>query len=113
MAIFQQGLNVILNRGQPNSFPAFHAWFQKYSNEVADNAGQKASYLLKAGDSAALDTWNNVNLAGDIDQIAMDGLGVGGPDDAAARTSVLKDAKQFRADFATAESAAGDVAAGK
>ncbi|MGN5381021.1 hypothetical protein ACQ4WX_39360 [Streptomyces lasalocidi] len=42
-----------------------------------------------------------------------DSLGVGGPDDAASRSSVQANVKQFQKDYATAEKDAANVEAAK
>jgi hypothetical protein len=81
--VFNHGVTVVLNRGQPNSFPAFSAWFQRVSNgqlPAISSAGTQAGDLLP--DSTAVTDWQNQDLNMDIDQLAQDGLDVGGPSDA-------------------------------
>jgi len=112
--VFNHGVAVVLARGQPNSFPAFSAWFQSVDNgqlPATSNAGTHAGDLLP--DSQAVTDWQNHDLNMDIDQLAQDGLDVGGPSDATARQKVQADIKQFQADFASDEHDADLVAQGK
>jgi len=110
-AIEQQGMSVTLNRGQPNSYPAWFAWFKRYGQLTINDAGNRASDALGAS-SAALDDWESQDLANDIDRIASHGLAVGGPDDARARAQVIADDRTFRADFARNERDTDSVGAG-
>ena len=112
--VFNHGVAVVLNRGQPNSFPAFSAWFQSVSNgqlPAISNTGIQAGDLLP--DSQAVSDWQNHDLNMDIDQLANDGTGVGGGSDATYRAKVHADIKQFQADFANDEHDADLVAQGK
>jgi hypothetical protein len=112
--VFNHGVAVVLDRGQPNSFPAFSAWFQSIDSgqmPAISGAGTKAGDLLP--DSYAVTDWQNHDLNMDIDQLANDGLDVGGPLDATARQKVHADIKQFQADLARDEHDADLVAQGK
>ena len=111
--VFNRGVVVVLDRGQPNSFPAFSAWFQSVANGPLPrrNAGDQAANLLP--DSQAVTDCQNHDLTADIDQLANDGLDVGRSSDATARQKVHADIKQFKSDFATDEHDADQVAAGK
>jgi hypothetical protein len=105
---------VVLNRGQPNSFPALSAWFQSVDSgqlPAVSSVGIEAGILLPNSD--AVTDWQNHDLNMDIDQLAQDGLDVGGPSDATARRKVQADIKQFEADFARDERDADLVAQGK
>ena len=83
--VFNRGVVVVLDRGQPNSFPAFSAWFQSVANGPLPrrNAGDQAANLLP--DSQAVTDCQNHDLTADIDQLANDGLDVGRSSDATAR----------------------------
>lgn len=111
--VFNRGVAVTLDRGQPNSFPAWSAWFQSVNSGQLPpiSAGFQAGNLVP--DSQAGADWQNHDLNADIDQLANDGADVGGPDDAAARERVRADIKGFQSDFANDERDANQVAAGK
>jgi hypothetical protein len=111
--VFNRGVVVVLDRGQPNSFPAWSAWFQSigYMQQPPSSAGNQAANLVP--DSQAAADWQNHDLTADVNQLASDGADVGGPDDASARQRVHADIKQFQSDFATEEHDADQVAAGK
>ena len=93
--VFNRGVVVRLDRGPPNSFPAFSAWFQSVANGPLPprNAGDQAVKLLP--DSHAVADCQNHDLTADIDQLANDGLDVGRSSDATARQKVHADIKQF------------------
>ncbi|MCQ4043284.1 hypothetical protein ACFOSC_01065 [Streptantibioticus rubrisoli] len=115
---FNNGVTVTLNRGNPDSFPAFHTWQQKAATDVQPgmDAFKRADALFNADDEpASISDWqaDNGQLSADIAQLADDGLGVGGPDDATYRQKVQDDARKFPHDFQTAEADADKVAAGK
>jgi hypothetical protein len=75
------------------------------------SAGNQAADLVP--DSQAVTDWQNHDLTADINQLANDGLDVGGPSDATAREKVKADIKQFQSDFTNDEHDAHQVAAGK
>ena len=111
--MFNRGVIVVLDRGQPNSYPAFSAWLQSVGSGQLppSDAGNQATNLVP--DSQAAADWQNHDLTADINQLANHGLDVGGPDDASARQKGHADIKQFQSDFATEEHDAAQVAAGK
>lgn len=117
--VFNDGVPVILDRGQPNSFPAFAAWQQAHGQgdvQEGMTAFQKADAFFNADDEpSTISDWqgDNGQLSSDIVQLDNDGDGVGGPDDATYRAKVQADVKQFQKDFATAEKDAANVEAGK
>jgi hypothetical protein len=115
---FNNGVTVILNRGSANSFPAFRAWDEKAATDVQPgmDAFKKADAYFTADDEpASISDWqgDNGTLSADIAQLASDGLGVGGPDDATYRQKVQDDASKFPHDFQVAEADVDKVAAGK
>ncbi|MGW4517284.1 hypothetical protein ACWEO4_36120 [Streptomyces sp. NPDC004393] len=115
---FNHGVTVVLNRGSADSFPAFHAWDEKAATDVQPgmDAFKKADAYFTADDEpASISDWqgDNGTLSADIAQLASDGLGVGGPDDATYRQKVQADASKFPHDFQVAEADADKVAAGK
>lgn len=117
-AEFNQGVTVTLNRGQPDSFPAFSAWQQKASMDVQPGtaAFTQADAQFNASDEPqSISDWRDSNgtLFSDLANLATDGLDVGGPDDATARPKIRADAAQFRIDFAAAEKDATGVGTGK
>jgi hypothetical protein len=80
------------------------------------DAFKQADALFTADDEpSSINDWrdDNTTLSSDLGTLANDGLGVGGPDDSDARAKVLADQKQFQQDYATAETDADNVAAGK
>jgi hypothetical protein len=117
--VFNDGVPVILDRGQPNSFPAFAAWQQAHGQgdvQEGMTAFQKADAFFSADDEpSTISDWqgDNGQLSSDVVQLDNDGDGVGGPDDATYRAKVQADVKQFQKDFATAEKDAANVEAGK
>jgi hypothetical protein len=118
-AEFNQGVTVILARGGAGTFDAFHAWYQKaVTGDIPPSIAafkQADAQFTAADEPSTITDWqaDNGTLSQDISGMASDGLGVGGPSDADARTKVEADAKQFRTDFATAEKDAANVEAGK
>lgn len=115
---FNNGVTVILNRGSADSFPAFHAWYEKAATDVQPgmDAFKKADAYFTADDEpSSISDWqgDNGNLSADVAQLATDGLGVGGPDDATYRQKVQADASKFPHDFQVAEADVDKVAAGK
>lgn len=115
---FNNGVTVILNRGSADSFPAFHAWYEKAATDVQPgmDAFKKADAYFTADDEpSSISDWqgDNGNLSADVAQLATDGLGVGGPDDATYRQKVQADASKFPHDFKVAEVDVDKVAAGK
>ncbi|MFC5910238.1 hypothetical protein [Streptacidiphilus monticola] len=119
LAEFNHGVNVVLDRGQPNSYPAFYAWYQKAQTadpQPAMTAFKQADAVFNADDEPqSISDWrdDNVTMTSDMAQMANDGLGVGGPDDASARQRVEADIKQFQKDYAAVVKDADNVAAGK
>ncbi len=112
---FNDGVTVVLDRGSDNSFPAFHAWYEKAATDVQPgmDAFKQADACFTADDEpAAISDWrdDNGNLSADIAQLASDGLGVGGPEDATWRQKVQDDARKFPHDFQVAETDADKVA---
>lgn len=117
-AEFNRGVTVSLNRGSADSFPAYHAWQSKAAADVQPGmtAFKGADAHFNASDeSASISDWrdDNGNLASDLFTLANDSLGVGGPNDTAARAKVQADIKQERMDYAAAQRDADHVAAGK
>ncbi|MFF2938101.1 hypothetical protein [Streptomyces mirabilis] len=115
---FNHGVPVILNRGNADSYPAFHSWYEKAATDVKPgmDAFKKGDAYFTADDEpASISDWqgDNGTLSADIAQLASDGLDVGGPDDATARQKVQEDVRKFPHDFQTAEADADKVAAGK
>lgn len=115
---FNNGVTVILARGNPGSFDAFHAWFEKASKDVqpSQDAFSKADANFDASNEPpSIGDWrdDNGNLMADVFQLANDGLDVGGPDDANARQKVQADIAKMNDDFAKAEQDAANVEAGK
>lgn len=117
--VFNDGVPVILDRGQPNSFPAFAAWQQAHGQgdvQEGMTAFKQADAFFTADDEPSTITdWqaDNGQLSSDIAQLDSDGDGVGGPDDANYRAKVQADVAQFQKDFATAEKDADHVEAGR
>ncbi|WP_370111858.1 hypothetical protein [Streptacidiphilus sp. MAP12-33] len=117
--VFNDGVPVILDRGQPNSFPAFAAWQQAHGQgdvQEGMTAFKKADAFFNADDEPSTITdWqaDNGTLSSDINELDMDGDGVGGPDDATYRAKVEADVTQFQKDFATAEKDAANVEGGR
>jgi len=116
---FNQGVAVVLNRGNAGSYPAFSAWYQKAVTsdpQPGVAAFKEADGLFNASDEpGSISDWraDNGTLSSDVAILANDGLGVGGPGDAQARQQVEADITQFGSDFSTAEQDADNVAAGK
>ncbi|MEN1889737.1 hypothetical protein ACWDBO_52845 [Streptomyces mirabilis] len=109
---------VVLNRGNADSYPAFHSWYEKAATDVKPgmDAFKKGDAYFTADDEpASISDWqgDNGTLSADIAQLASDGLDVRGPDDATARQKVQEDVRKFPHDFQTAEADADKVAAGK
>ncbi|MGW1170749.1 hypothetical protein [Streptomyces sp. NPDC002550] len=73
------------------------------------------AYFTADDEPFSISDWqaDNGNLSADIAQLATDGLGVGGPDDATYRRRVRTDASKFPHDFQVAEADVDEVAAGK
>jgi hypothetical protein len=117
--VFNAGVPVILDRGQPNSFPAFAVWQQAHGQgdvQEGMTAFKQADAFFTADDEpSTISDWqgDNGQLSSDIAQLDNDGDGVGGPDDATYRAKVQADVTQFQKDFATAEKDADNVEAGR
>ncbi|MFE5375176.1 hypothetical protein [Streptomyces mirabilis] len=115
---FNHGVPVILNRGNADGYPAFHSWYEKAATDVKpgmDAFAKADGYFTADDEPASISDWqgDNGTLSADIAQLASDGLGVGGPDDATYRQKVQEDVRKFPHDFQTAEADADKVAAGK
>ncbi|WP_127354008.1 hypothetical protein [Actinacidiphila soli] len=115
---FNRGVTVIEARGGSASYPAFHAWYQKASGDVkpGTTAFLAADANFDASDepvSIRIWQYDNGTLQADVSTLVQDGLDVGGPNDAAARSKVKTDIAKMHADYATAEHDADQVAAGK
>lgn len=120
---FDHGVTVILDRGQANSFDAFHTWQQKASTDIqpGTDAFKQADAQFDASDEpSSISDWRDDNtiVQSDLGTLANDGLDVGGPDvggtdDTQARQKVQADITQMKADVATADADAAKVKAGQ
>ncbi|MEV6946848.1 hypothetical protein AB0N07_33760 [Streptomyces sp. NPDC051172] len=100
----------------PGSLPPLLAAEAATDVQPGMDAFTKADAYFTADDEpASISDWrdDNSTLSADIAQLANDGLGVGGPDDATYRQKVQDDANRFPHDCQIAEADVAKVAAGK
>lgn len=116
---FNEGVTVILNRSKPGGYPAYSAWHKKAWNgdqqPWKDASSEVNGYFTAADKPSSVRDWYDDNgmLSADLAVLAYDGLGVGGPRDAAARQAVQEAVAMFREHFADAQKDADNIEAGK
>lgn len=114
LSLLNQGIPAVLDRGEPNSYPAFHRFFERIEklNDLPPMVIRRADRLVPR--SRAITDWEYLLGPGRRpDRPANDGADVGGPDDAEARAKAKADIAKFHRDYNKAERAVGRVAAGK